>query len=452
MTDRSALDALLGRVGPRDAFEALASLLPDAAVFVVDADRNVVLWSSGAERVLGFPASEVEGRMCLSGIRCRNCMLGCGIAEYGTIEGHPLELFRRDGQVVATRKYARAFHDEDGGFAGGIEVLVPTGPAFAPEPYEVGLPEDAEIFHGLVSRDPGMKRAFQTVRNVAETDATVLVRGESGTGKELVARALHAESHRRDGPFVAVNCAALTPTLIESELFGHRKGAFTGAAADRDGLFVQANGGTLFLDEVAELPLEVQAKLLRVLEEHVVTPLGANREIAVDVRVVAATHRALREEVKRGSFREDLMYRLRVVPLFLPPLRERPGDVELLLRRFLDEFNLRGLRQVARIAPDAMRALLDHAWPGNVRELRNAMEYAFAVGRGPEILVEELPPEFREADAGQGEPSPAPAWERGEAERIRWALDRTGGRVGEAADLLEMSRPTFWRKRKKHGL
>jgi len=351
----------LDRVGPHDAFETLAALLPDAAVFVVDAERNVVLWSRGAERVLGFPASEVEGRMCLSGIRCRNCMLGCGLSEHGTIEGYPLELFRGDGQVVATRKYAKAFHDEDGGFAGGIEVLLPAGPAFDPEPYELGLPEDAEVFRGLVSRDPGMKRAFHTVRNVAETDSTVLVRGESGTGKELVARALHTESHRRDGPFVAVNCAALTPTLIESELFVHKKGAFTGAAADREGLFVQANGGTLFLDEVAELPLDVQAKLLRVLEEQVVTPVGANREIAVDIRVVAATHRALRQEVKRGTFREDLMYRLRVVPLFLPALRERKGDVELLLRRFLDEFNARGPRQVAHVAPDTMRALLDHA-------------------------------------------------------------------------------------------
>jgi len=446
------LESLLERLGPRAAFETLASLLPEAAVFVVDAERNVVLWSVGAERVLGFPAHEVEGRLCLAGIRCRNCMLGCGVAEYGRIDGHPLELYRRDGQVVATRKYAKAFRDEAGAFAGAIEVLVPSGPAFAPEPYELGLPEDAEFFHGLVSRDPSTKRAFQTVRNVAETDASVLIRGESGTGKELVARALHAESQRREGPFVAVNCAALTPTLIESELFGHVKGSFTGAAADRDGLFTQANGGTLFLDEVAELPLEVQAKLLRVLEARVVTPVGANREIGVDVRVVAATHRALRQEVQRGRFREDLMYRLRVVPIFLPALRERTGDVELLLRRFLDEFNLRGPRQVGRIAPDAMRALLDHAWPGNVRELRNALEYAFAVGRGPELLLEELPPELREGVAPRAGGADAPARDRSEAERIRWALEQTQGRIGEAAALLGMSRPTFWRKRKQAGL
>ena len=178
------------------------------------------------------------------------------------------------------------------------------------------LPPDAEEFHGLVSRDDGMRRAFQTIRNVAETDATVLVRGESGTGKELVARAIHLESHRAEKPFVAVNCAALTPGLLESELFGHLRGSFTGAVKDRKGLFQQAEGGTLFLDEVAELPLEMQSKLLRVLEDRVVTPVGASQELEVNVRVVAATHRALRREVDAGRFREDLMYRLRVVPVF----------------------------------------------------------------------------------------------------------------------------------------
>ncbi len=455
MTDPAPeLGALLDRVGPGTAFETLASLLPDAAVFVVDADRNIVLWSDGAERVLGFPRAEVAGRLCLAGIRCRNCMVGCGIAEYGHVDGVALEQYRRDGRVIAVRKYARAFRDAQGAFSGGIEVLLPIGRSFTLPPRLAGLPDDVEWFHGLVSRDPVMQRAFQTVRNVAETSATVLVRGESGTGKELVARALHAEGNRSDGPFVAVNCAALTPSLIESELFGHVRGAFTGAVADRRGLFRQADGGTLFLDEVAELPLALQAKLLRVLEEHVITPVGANEEIAVDVRIVAATHRSLRQEVERGRFRQDLLYRLRVVPIFLPPLRERVGDVELLLHRVLEEFNARGPRRVEQIAPDGMRALLDYAWPGNVRELRNALEYAFAVGRGPELRLDELPPEFREQpeprrDAG-GRASALPA--ASEAERLRGALGRTRGHVGQAAALLGMSRPTFWRRRKKYGI
>jgi two-component system response regulator AtoC len=455
--DSDPLDRVLETFGPREAVETLAGLLPDAAVFVVDAERTIVHWSAGAERLLGDRAADAEGRICLHAIRCRQCLLGCGIAEHGRVHGVALELYRTDRQVVPMRKYARGFFDAEGRFTGGIEVLVPTG---EPHPEEgifsaSTVPAEEEIFHGLASRDPTMRRAFQTIRNVAETDATVLVRGESGTGKELVARALHAESHRREGPFVAVNCAALTPSLIESELFGHRKGAFTGAATERQGLFQQADGGTLFLDEIAELPLDVQSKLLRVLEERVVTPLGGERPVPVDVRVVAATHRALREEVQKGAFREDLMYRLRVVPLFLPALRERRGDVELLLRRFLDEFNRRGPRRVERIAPEAMRALLDHHWPGNVRELRNVLEYAFAVGRGPEIRLDELPPEFGEPEERAAPPAPARsarAPRDDEETRIRRALERSRDKVGEAAALAGMSRATFWRKRRKYGI
>jgi transcriptional regulator with PAS, ATPase and Fis domain len=227
------------------------------------------------------------------------------------------------------------------------------------------------------------------------------------------------------------------------------RGAFTGAVKDRKGLFEQADGGTLFLDEVAEIPLEMQSKLLRVLEERRVTPVGASKEIAVDCRVVAATHRALRAEVEAGRFREDLMYRLRVVPVFLPPLRERRGDVEMLLRFFLRQFNKAGPRHVETIAPEAMRALFNHAWPGNVRELRNIVEYAFAVGRGEELLLEELPPEFGEESLGLEEGTRD---DQSERERIREALQLEGGRVGAAAKRLGMSRATFWRKRQKHGL
>ena len=450
MTD--PLDALFGEIGPWEAFRTLAELFPDAAVFAVDGERNVIHWSDGAQKLLGFTREEAIGRLCLSSIRCRTCTIGCGIAKHGTVSGFPLELYRADERWLPTKKYAKAFFDDEGAFVGGIELLVATGP---PQVEEGGLaetvllPPDAEEFHGLVSRDEAMKRAFQTIRNVGETDATVLVRGESGSGKELVARAIHLESHRAKGPFVAVNCAALTPGLLESELFGHVRGAFTGAVKDRKGLFEQAEGGTLFLDEVAELPLEMQSKLLRVLEERVVTPVGASKEKPVDVRVVAATHRALKKEVAAGRFREDLMYRLRVVPILVPPLRDRQGDVEVLLRFFLRRFNKAGPRHVEAIAPETMRALLNHKWPGNVRELRNAVEFAFAVGRGEELLLSELPPEF--ADGAALEDSEAGV-ERDEREQIREALQLEGGVVGSAAKRLGMSRATFWRKRRKHGL
>lgn len=322
---------------------------------------------------------------------------------------------------------------------------------FIPDPAAVGEPADAAgvaSFHGMLSRDPSLRHTFSLIRNIAQSDASVLVRGESGTGKELVARAIHEESSRAGRPFLAINCAALTPTLLDSELFGHVRGAFTGAVKDRAGLFQRADGGTLFLDEIAELPLDLQAKLLRVLQERSFIPVGGSQTVSVDVRIVAATHRSLREEVKAGRFREDLMYRLRVVPLFLPPLRERRQDIPLLLWHFIGQHNALGIRRVERIAPEAMRVFLDYGWPGNVRELKNIVEYAFAVGRGAELRLDELPPEFREAPI----PTPAPPPPASsEAERLRQALQQSGGRIDEAARLLGMSRATFWRKRKRLG-
>jgi len=445
----TTLAGWLATVGPQDAFAALSELMPDAAVFAVDRERNIVMWSRGAEQLLGYSAADVLGEYCLKANRCQQCMVGCGIAEYKAIRAVPLTLYKADGAALRLRKTARAFFDADGEFAGGIEVLVPA-PARDDIRAPDVLPTGATIFHDLASVDPAMHRVFQTCRNVAETDVTALIRGESGTGKELIARALHAESSRRDRPFVAVNCAALTPTLMESELFGHVKGAFTGAVRDRDGIFRQADTGTLFLDEVAELPLEFQAKLLRVLEERVVVPVGGAAPVSINVRIIAATHRSLRAEVRAGRFREDLMYRLRVVPIFLPALRERRRDVEVLLWRFIGARNTSGPRVVDTVTPDAMRTLLDYDWPGNVRELKNVVEYAFAVGRGPEISLSDLPTDFREPEA----PTPTrPTARHGdEATRIRAALAATHGHIGRAAERLGMSRTTLWRKRKKYGL
>jgi transcriptional regulator with PAS, ATPase and Fis domain len=303
-----------------------------------------------------------------------------------------------------------------------------------------------------------MLEVFRTVSQVARTAATVLVLGESGTGKELIARAVHQESQRRDGPFVAINCAALTPTLAESQLFGHTKGAFTGAIASHDGVFRQADGGTLFLDEVAELPLEMQSKLLRALQESTFTPIGANEPVRVDVRIIAATHRDLAHEVREGRFRADLMYRLQVVPLPLPPLRDRRGDIEVLLRHLLARFNASAEagRRISSLAPAAVRVLLRHKWPGNVRELENVIQHAYAVGAGGCLTVSDLPAELRSQEGPVPSPpvtaTPAETADDDEATRIREALARTGGRINEAAKLLGVSRATFFRKRKKHNL
>lgn len=310
-----------------------------------------------------------------------------------------------------------------------------------------------QSFQGLLSRSPAMQAVFQIIRNAAETEATVLVRGESGSGKELVAKAIHDLSARRNAPFLAINCAALSSSLLDSELFGHVRGAFTGAVKDHSGLFQRAHGGTLFLDEVAELPLELQAKLLRVIQERNFIPVGGDRSIAVDVRIVAATHRSLREEVKLGRFREDLMYRLRVVPIFIPPLRERREDIGLLIWHFIQQHNADNFRKIEKIDPQAMRALLDYAWPGNIRELHNVVEYAFAVGRGTTLRCSELPPEFREPRSIAPQPVQNTQLSADEeSSAIRQALEQSNGKVNLAARSLGMSRATFWRKRKIYGV
>jgi len=306
-------------------------------------------------------------------------------------------------------------------------------------------------FAGMITVSQEMRELFERVRRVAPTEASVLIRGETGTGKELVARSLHDLSGRAGKTFRAVNCATLTPELLASELFGHVRGAFTGAIRDRPGLFAQAHGGTLFLDEVAEIPLELQARLLRVLQEKTYVPVGGSEPSRADVRILAATHKALRREVEAGRFREDLMYRLRVVPLFIPPLRERAGDVEVLAWQFIDQLNAASQRRVEGIERRALDAMLEHTWPGNVRELRNVVECAFALGSGSTLKLEDLPPELR------GEPPPARAHEApgarvAERRRLVEALQSTGGRKGEAAKLLGVSRSTLWRKMREHGV
>ncbi len=309
--------------------------------------------------------------------------------------------------------------------------------------------DDVTNFQGILTRSPVMKDVFQIIQNAAQTEATVLVRGESGSGKELVARAIHHLSTRHDAPFLAVNCAALSSNLLESELFGHVRGAFTGAIKDHPGLFHRVHGGTLFLDEIAELPLELQAKLLRVIQERNYLPVGGVKSMPVNVRLVAATHRSLREEVKKGRFREDLMYRLRVVPIYLPPLRERREDISVLIWHFIDLHSAANGRKIEKIEPEAMRALLDYPWYGNIRELHNVVEYAFAVGRGIVLRFSELPPEFREKPVAHFIQTKDIFQD--EKTLIERALIEHKN-VNAAADALNMSRATFWRKRKKYEL
>jgi transcriptional regulator with GAF, ATPase, and Fis domain len=312
------------------------------------------------------------------------------------------------------------------------------------------------MFSGMVGRSAPMRRVFDLVMSLAESDATVLLTGESGTGKELVARALHQNSPRHGHPFVAVNCGALPGELLESELFGHVRGSFTGAVRDRQGRFELARGGTLFLDEVGDLTLPLQVKLLRVLQERTFERVGESHSRQTDARIIAATNRDLQRDIRDGRFRDDLYYRLRVVPINIPPLRERREDVEALAMHLLARVSDRqGRSQI--LAPDAMRALLEYPWPGNAREMENALEFAVAVCRGQTIHASDLPVEVREPQPLAYEARPADAAQAGpdsttERERFVQALQAHRWNRVEAAAALGISRTTLWRRMRELGL
>jgi DNA-binding NtrC family response regulator len=323
------------------------------------------------------------------------------------------------------------------------------------------------VFEGMIARSQIMLERFAFVERLARYPTTALVTGESGTGKELVARALHRLSPLKDRPFIVCNCTTLAPTLLESELFGHVRGSFTGADRDRKGLFEAAHGGTIFLDEIGELPLDVQAKLLRVLENREIKRVGSPDAIHIDIRVIAATNRNLADMVAAGTFRDDLFYRLNVGAIQLPPLRDRSEDIEPLCAHFIEGFNRKLGKQVQGLDPRALEVLLRAPWPGNVRELANVMEMAMIVAGGTQIALEDLPPHLLApppgpvASAESGEEAASGALyaqpsdlslEAAEREQIRRALEAAAGRRIDAARLLGLSRRTLYRKLEKYGL
>ena len=422
------------------------------AAIVLDADLRVVAYTDDVPELVGGPVD--------LGIFAPQLLCGEG-------EQRPVAEALAEGRAVVA-EVPRPTPE-----GGSRVILVRAAPLMAGskrtgwilllegEPWESEGPASAVVVHGIRTRDSGMKKLLRDVDRVARRSASVLVRGETGTGKELVARAVHAASKRSEGPFRAVNCAALPPALLESALFGHVEGAFPGALRDEPGHFRLADSGTLFLDEVAELSLPLQAKLLRVLEERSVTPVGGHVAVPVDVRVVSTSPRSLRDAVASGAFRADLMYRLRVVPLFIPPLRERATDIELLAWHFIEARNDPAAREVGRIAPTALRAMATYPWPGNVRELENAVEYAFAMGDGPVLTEAHLPPEVRGQDTRRRPARNVPLEHDGEAgddalpdeaRRILYAIERAAGHRGRAAASLGMSRVTLWRKLERYGL
>jgi two-component system response regulator AtoC len=318
--------------------------------------------------------------------------------------------------------------------------------------------EQKYSFGNIIARSESMGKVFDLVKTVADHKTTILITGESGTGKELIAKAIHTSSNRSSAPLVSINCGGIPQNLLESELFGYKKGAFTDALKDKPGRFEEADGGTLFLDEIGELPLPLQVKLLRVLQEEEITPLGGLGSQKVDVRIIAATARNLAEEVREGRFREDLFYRINVLPIHLPPLRERRGDIPLLVGYFIDLFNKKIGKNIEGLSSEAMPLLMGHPWPGNVRELENVIERAVLLAKGNWITPRELPAaiaEPRETPLGlapQDGLSIKKASKQLERHLIQKALKITGGNRTQAAKILEISRPILIAKIKEYGL
>jgi DNA-binding NtrC family response regulator len=312
--------------------------------------------------------------------------------------------------------------------------------------------KDRFSFDQLVGKSPKMQQIYEIIDRISTGSPTVLIQGESGTGKELVANVIHQNSVRRDKPFIPVNCGAIAEGLLESELFGHVKGAFTGAIKDNIGLFKAADGGTLFLDEIAEVPPALQVKLLRALQERKIRPVGDTHEFGIDVRVIAATNKELEHAIENKTFRKDLYYRLNVISIHLPPLREIKEDIPHLVQHFMKKFSKETHRQVSRIAPEALDLLMGYDWPGNVRQLENIIERGFALGEGDMICVRDLPSEIREMDRQMNISDANLNLVENEKVLIRRALQQTLGNKAEAAQLLGINITTVYRKMEKYRI
>ncbi len=418
-------------------------------VLTIDSDWRITSFSRRAEALTGIAAADAVGRFCHEVIGSRLCRADCPARhclETGAAEAvRTTELADPAGGELPVAEIAVPLRDASGQALGSV--LLIEDRRLASE--QVAAARSGARFAGMVGSSEPMQQVFRIIEQVAGSDVTVLIEGASGTGKERVARALHQRSPRRSGPFEAINCAALPEALLESELFGHAKGAFTGALRERPGRIEAAAGGTLLLDEVAETSPAIQAKLLRFLQDRSFQRVGENRTRVADVRLVAATNRDLGRAVAEGAFREDLYYRLRVIPIQLPPLRERRGDVALLAAHLLEQIAADRGRPGLSLSTAARRRLIQHDWPGNVRELINALEYAVALAPGRRIRAEDLPPELagsrRRYTAGGGDAGD-------ERRRIVAALEQHGHNRSRSAEALGMNRVTLYRKMKRYGI
>ncbi|MFP4258155.1 MAG: sigma-54 interaction domain-containing protein [Desulfovermiculus sp.] len=419
-------------------------------VFTVDTQKRITSFNRAAESITGFTQQEALGQYCFDIFRADICEHDCALGHTLCTENPQINLqaqiITKQGQQKPISLSTNILRSPEGEIIGGVETFRDLSDLeeLRRQINEKYVKED------IVGKHPKMRAILSFLPDVAESGSSVLIQGPTGTGKELVARAIHNLSPRAKGPFVALNCAALPESLLEAELFGHVKGAFTGAERNKSGYFLAADQGTLFLDEIGTTSYAFQSDLLRVLESHEFTPVGGTQSVKSDFRIIAADNLRLKDLVAKGDFREDLYYRLNVVTMDLPPLQERKEDIPLLVDRFIAQLNLQQGRQIQGISPQALNALVSYSFPGNIRELRNAIEFAFIACKGAYIELEHLPNEI--AQGGFSQQSELSAQDQEEVERIQAVLEHCRHNREQAAKALGISRSTLWRRMKRLGI
>jgi len=432
-------------------------------LMVVDRGGMIVSVNQALETITGYSRRDLVGRPC-SSLNCDVCEIArdtqgehwCALFRTGSLKMRRCTLRRKDGVSIHVLKNASLLRDSDGEVIGAVETLTDIT-ELVQKDHQIDAFQrqlrSEDGFCGMIGASPHMQKVFNLIGNATESDAPVIIYGESGTGKELVARAIHETGTRKRKPFVKVNCAALSESLLESELFGHVKGAYTGAYRSREGRFESARGGDIFLDEIGDLPLSTQVKLLRVLEEKIIERVGDNRSIQVDVRIISATNKDLTSLVEKGAFRNDLFFRINVIPIRLPALRDRGEDIPLLADAFFTRAQLKSSKPIQGISNEAMSFLMVYDWPGNVRELRSAFEYAFVACHEPLIQPYHLPPTiFRAQEQTKTPPRVVVDTNEIQKRELIDALERSGGNQSEAARLLGVSRVTVWSRMKKFNI
>jgi two-component system, NtrC family, response regulator HydG len=432
-------------------------------LIVVDAGGRVVAMNPAAERLTGYGVDEMIGQSCRI-LNCTGCRIKgegtgdkwCGLFASGEVKVKQCVITHKENRAVHVIKNASILRDENGKVIGAVETLTDLSDLIRREREINSLRKSLHLddgYHGMVGKSAIMQNLYELIENVAQTDSPVIIVGESGTGKELVARAIHETSCRGKNPFIKVNCAALNENLLESELFGHTRGAYTGADRTRVGRFEAAHSGTIFLDEIGDIPMSTQVKLLRTLEEREIERVGDHHPIKVDVRVVSATNKNLEQLIQQGRFREDLYFRINVFPITCPPLRNRPEDIPNIAQHFIRLNNEKSGKKILGMTPEAMEKVVSYSWPGNIRELRNAIEYAFVLCPSGGIDLQHLPPKVVGTEKLSSKAGiQAPAVGEDKRQSLIKALKESCGNRGKAAEILGVSRVTIWKRMKKYNI